>query len=591
MSLTVLPSKLNLSVGVGTKVLGVVGFCLVLLVAVAGFSIWQMSQIGHEIEGIAERDLPLTGALTKVTTHQLEQAIYLERALRSSGVKEDAETAKAEFAEAFKKFTELAEKVDHEIKEAEAIAKAAHDTADTQEARTLFEEVDTQLKKVEEEHKGFDKHALEAFEHVKAGEFGKAMALLPTIKKEEDELNHALEQMLYKVEGFTEHAAKVAEEHEKFALKVLIALSIGAIVAGLLFSWLLVRRAIVGPLSEIVAGLAALSSDDMSVELKVHSDDEIGAVAKAYATFKETLKRAKELEAVQAEQEKKAAEERKRIMNEMADQFDASVGEVIGAVASAATELNTAAQSMAGISEETSSQATSVAAASEEATANVNAVAAASQEMSQSIDEINNQVTATSKTSQEAVEHTARTHEQMTALAGTTDKISEVIAMISDIAEQTNLLALNATIESARAGEAGKGFAVVASEVKALANETAKATEEISKQIEEVQSATHQSVTSIDDISKIISQLNEASGAIAAAMEEQGATTQEIARNVQEAASGTQEVSKNITGVTTASQEAGASASQVLSASEELSQQSELLKTEVNKFMAQVRAA
>ena len=585
------PARMGGAMKIGTKVFGLVGFCLALLAMVASLSIWQMNKIGSEIEGISERDLPLTGILTKVTVHQLEQSISLERALRAVGIREDAEATEKAYQEAFGQFKTLAEKVDAEIVEAEKIGRTAYQSAKSEEARSLFSEVEDKLRLVKTEHKEFDEHAFEAFEYAKGGKFDAALELLPVITKQEEQLNHALEELLYKVEGFTEHAAKIAEQHEKQALMLLAILSAIAIVVGVALSWFLVCRAISQPLSDIVSGLDALSNDDLSVDVRVHNNDEIGAVARAYGTFKEALRRAKELETAQKEQEKRAVEERKKMMNELADQFDEAVGGIVNTVASAATELNTAAQTMAGVSEESSSQASSVAVASEEASANVNSVAAASEEMSQTIGEITQQIENASRMSVTAVGQANETGKEINELASMADRIGEVISLISDIAEQTNLLALNATIEAARAGEAGKGFSVVASEVKELANQTAKATEDIAKQVEGVQTATQKSVNSIDGIGKVIGQLNEASTAIAAAMEEQGATTQEIARNVQEAAAGTSEVSKNITGVTQASQEAGAAASQVLSSSGELSKQSELLKTEVEKFMSEVRAA
>lgn len=351
-------------------------------------------------------------------------------------------------------------------------------------------------------------------------------------------------------------------------------------------------RSVSRPISRITQVMAILAQGDNSVDiLGMDRKDEIGEMSKAVQVFKDNAIQNKKLEAEQEEQKRQTEEEKRAMMHELANDFDANVGGIIESVASASTQLNSTAQAMSGIAEETSSQSAAVSAASEEAATNVQTVAAAAEEMSHSVSEINSQVNQASVAAKQAVTEVEKTGVQMEALAATADKISGVINMISDIADQTNLLALNATIESARAGEAGKGFAVVANEVKGLAGQTAKATEEIVSQISEIQGATKQAVVSMGDISQVIKQVDETSAAIAAAMEEQGSATQEIARNVQEAASGTEEVTRNIIGVSQASQEAGAASGQVMSAAGELSQQSEMLKVEVEKFISQIRAA
>jgi methyl-accepting chemotaxis protein len=275
----------------------------------------------------------------------------------------------------------------------------------------------------------------------------------------------------------------------------------------------------------------------------------------------------------------------------IADDFEQSVKGVVDAVASAATELQASSQSMSATAEETSRQSTTVAAASEEATANVQTVASAAEELSASVMEISRQVTKSVQIAGAAVEEAKKTDTTVQGLATAAQKIGDVVKLISDIAGQTNLLALNATIEAARAGEAGKGFAVVASEVKNLANQTARATDEITSQIGAIQTATHDAVEAIRSIATTIAEMNQISTAISAAVEEQGATTKEIARNVAQAATGSANVAETISGVSRAASETGSSAGQVLNAAGELSVQAERLRREVDNFLGSVRSA
>jgi len=262
------------------------------------------------------------------------------------------------------------------------------------------------------------------------------------------------------------------------------------------------------------------------------------------------------------------------------------VQQVVDVVASASAEMEASAQSMSATAEETNRQASAVAAASEEASTNVQTVASAAEELSSSISEISRQVTQSSEVARKAVEEAAKTNTTVKGLVEAAQKIGDVVNLINDIAGQTNLLALNATIEAARAGEAGKGFAVVASEVKSLATQTAKATEDIGRQIGAIQGATNDAVNAIHGIGQTIEEIAKIASNISAAVEEQGSATQEIARNVQQASVGTQEVSSNITGVTRAATDTGSAAGQVLTAAQELARQGDALKKEVESFLA-----
>ncbi|KIL99552.1 hypothetical protein CCC_04068 [Paramagnetospirillum magnetotacticum MS-1] len=352
-----------------------------------------------------------------------------------------------------------------------------------------------------------------------------------------------------------------------------------------------ITRSVSRPIEGITRVMGELAGNNISVMVPfTERGDEIGAMAKSVSHFKDQLGRVKQLEADQAEQKRRAEADRHAAMHQLADTFEESVGQVIHTVTSAATELQAASSQMAGTAAETSAQATTVASAAQQASANVETVAAATEELTSSINEIAHQVERSLTVSDRASEEVGETTAQVLALADTVGKIGEVVQLINDIAAQTNLLALNATIEAARAGEAGKGFAVVAGEVKNLANQTARATSEITGQILAVQEGTHAAVGAIERIAKIIAEMSETSSAVAAAVHQQTAATGEIARNVEQAAVGTDEVSRNIGSVEMAARDTGAAAEQIAESSADLSKQAEFLRHEVGRFLTQVRA-
>ena len=386
--------------------------------------------------------------------------------------------------------------------------------------------------------------------------------------------------------------AAQADEHYSTTRLTLIAVAGLGILASLALATAVIVFGVLRPLKAIIAGMLETAKGNFDVAVAGRDrKDEIGQLAGALVIFQQNGRDKLRAEADAEEQKKRAEAEKKAALAAMAGEFETSVGGIVKAVSAASTELQSAASSMSSTAEETARQSTAVAAASEHASTNVTTVATATEELSSSIAEITRQVAQSAQIAGKAVEESNRTTATVKGLAEGAAKIGDVIKLINDIASQTNLLALNATIEAARAGEAGKGFAVVASEVKNLANQTAKATEEIAGQIGMIQTATGDSVKAIEGIGDTIRQINEIATTIASAVEQQGAATQEISRNVQQASAGTREVSTNIAGVTQAASETGSAASQVQAAAGELSQQSESLRSQVDRFLATIRAA
>jgi len=369
------------------------------------------------------------------------------------------------------------------------------------------------------------------------------------------------------------------------------AMGAGVIALMALLSWLIARD-ILGALDRQKTRMQHIASGsiDQVVE-ETERGDEIGRMAETLEMLRQTALTARTLEAKQIATKQQGENEKRETLIALADRFDASVGRLVGMMASGSTELETTAQSMTGTAERTNQQATVVSTAAAEASARVQTVATAAEELSTSISEISRQVAQSAKITDRAVENARRTDTIVRALADGAQQIEHVAELISSIAGQTNLLALNATIEAARAGEAGRGFAVVASEVKSLASQTAEATKEIGTRISQIQGATKEAVEAIQGITATIEEVSAIATTIGSAIEEQGAATAEIARNVTQTAQATQEVTPNIVGVSAAAHETGGAAGLVLSAASNLSKQAEQLSGEVNVFLAGVRAA
>ena len=385
-----------------------------------------------------------------------------------------------------------------------------------------------------------------------------------------------------------EAAGALSVERTRFWIVAALAAALALAVAMAVLLTVGIGRGI----DRVVQPMQALAEGDLDVAIPLQGTrTEMGRVADAVQVFKDALLRMRALEAETVLAQAGAKAQRKAAMRQMADIFERSVGGIVATVTAAATELQATAQGMTATATQTAAQSTTVAMAAEEAASNVNTVAAAAEELGSSVQEIGRQVGNSSDLARAAVSEAERTAGVVRELSEGAARIGDVVAMISSIAGQTNLLALNATIEAARAGEAGRGFAVVAGEVKELAAQTARATEQIGAQIGRIQGSTNEAVAAIAAIMERIREISGVSSAIAAAVEEQGAATQEIVRNVSEAATGTGVVTANVGGVASAVEETGAAATQVLASATELSRQSACLDAEMGRILAGLRAA
>ena len=549
-------------------------FSLVALISVgqALLSIGDLGTIQAKIDDLSRDRLPSVDAINRINTATRDNRVKLYRLVVASGTPAALADNKRAVAEAGETLAHLGKAYEALI--SSPVERAVYGRFSALSARYLGEQA-TVMSAMDAGRPA------EALALLVRPEMGALAADLAEVLREGVDLNKRGAEASARA-GLDSAAAAVRNAY--VAMAIAVAASMGAA----LFSWFGISR----PISRMTETMRALAAGDDSVAVPNDGRrDEIGAMAAAVQVFKDNLVRSRRLEEETVQARAGAEAQRKATMREMADRFERAVGGIVVGVTTAATQLQSTAEGLAGTAKITADRSGAVAAAAEEAASNVGTVAAAAEELGATVQEIGRQVTGSAALAQAAAGEAAQTAGLVQDLSAAVAKVGDVVTLISAIAGQTNLLALNATIEAARAGEAGRGFAVVAAEVKELASQTARATEEIGGHIGQIQGSTGQAVRAIEAITARVRELSTVSTTIAAAVEEQGAATQEIVRNVAEAATGTSEVTANIAGVAGAAGETGAAASQVLAATAELSHRSGQLDAEVTRFLATVRAA
>ncbi|WP_315757073.1 MULTISPECIES: methyl-accepting chemotaxis protein [unclassified Bradyrhizobium] len=560
------------TMSIRTKIISVIAFMLFTMCGLGVLAVTSMQSINVNTVDIATNWLPSVRAIG-----ELRADINLLRiALRAHVMSETAEAKQA----AEKRVNGILETINKDRKTYEPMITSAEERAIYNNWVQSWEKYVVAVKQVmDESNKSVGKIPHEATEMLE-----KSAA---AIARDADK--YFIQDIEFNNKG-ADNATRQAAESFSRAIWLVVSIIAAAVIAGIAVGFYLVQNVSSG-IASIIKPMQELAKGDLGAEVTHRGEPtEIGAMADTLQVFKEALIAKKEADELAAHDAEVKIERGRRVDN-ITRQFEATIGEIVQTVSSASTELEHSAGALSSTATRSQEISTAVAAASEEASTNVQSVASATEELSSSITEISRQVQESARMATEAVDQARMTNDRVSELSKAAARIGDVVELINTIAGQTNLLALNATIEAARAGEAGRGFAVVASEVKALAEQTAKATDEIGQQVSGIQAATQESVGAIRAISTTIERLSEISSAIAAAVEEQGAATQEISRNVQQASEGTQQVSVNVVDVQRGATETGTASTHVLAAAQSLASDSDRLKREVASFLESVRAA
>ncbi|CAN5193156.1 methyl-accepting chemotaxis protein [soil metagenome] len=552
-----------------TKLIALVSFLLLALTAMGAFAIIEMRAINASAQNIKTSWLPSVRLVGELRT---QSARY--RAVLRDYLTEPDE----------KFMADIQRNLDARVKDYDTANKAYEPLISSPEEAALYKELSATWKT-------FLDAAAEVVAHARKGETAQARAVNA---KRATVAGRSMDAVLAKIVDINDKGAAAsgltAEQDYELAFRVVLAALLVMVLAGLAAAFLIVRDIARG-IGSVLTPMRALAANDLDVVVPHQGEtSEIGQIADTLQVFKDALLATRTADETAAD-EAGAKMRRAETLDKATRNFEAMIGELIGSLSSASTEMEATASTLTNAADLTRQLSSEAADTSREVSESIQSTAAATEEITSSVNEIGRQVLESSRVAQVAVQQAEKTDASITELSNAAARIGDVVKLITAIAEQTNLLALNATIEAARAGEAGRGFAVVAAEVKALATQTAKATDEITAQIAGMQTATGASVATIKEISTTIDLMSEISSAIAAAVEEQGAATQEIARNVQQAAELSVRVAANITDVDRGNSETGASSAQVLTAAQSLSRESNHLQTEVQNFLSTIRAA
>lgn len=573
------------------KIFAVLGLVLALSGFAIGFTIFSLEdqepaliKAEHDVEAVANEAVPLLVIIKEIQADVIQVQGWLTDISATRGL--------PGFDDGFTEAKGFAEKFDADVKTASGLARALN----IQEVLDALAELERVFPAFYEGGKKMAQTYIDFGPEAGNRQMGEFDAVA-------EKMGEAMDKLVKLVEGRTaasltglQGLSKDIHEGNLHLINVLIVLAGIAVVVGLAGAFF-IFRALTDSFRELNEDVSLVMSKEISGSLNLDPSraDEFGPVAAALAAFQSNKAQAEQAAEQQRQveaQQKKAQDEqiaRSKRLETLASEFDSSIKVALDAVKSETSSMSVSVESMAQTAEGTISKATSAATAAEQTSGNVETVAAAAEELASSIQEIGRQVAQSTDISKRAVADTQDTDRKIRGLATAAEQIGQVVNLITDIAEQTNLLALNATIEAARAGEAGKGFAVVAHEVKNLASQTAKATEEISGQVNSIQAATQDSVVAIDRIGTTIEEISQGASAIAAAIEEQGAATQEIARNVEQASSGTQHVTSDIGEIASAADETGDAANEVMKAVEKLIAQSDAVQSEVQTFLTGIK--